>query len=66
MPSGAHIFEMEMATLEEVKAAENSMKRRSKGASPNGGFLYFWPVEFLEQISYSSLELRSGVFRKRR
>ena len=25
------------------------MKRRSKGASPNGGFLNFWPVEFLEQ-----------------
>src|ERR1035437_764497 len=31
------------------------MKRRSKGASPNGGFLYFRPVEFLEQSSYSSL-----------
>jgi len=37
------------------------MKRRSKGASPNGGFLYFRPVEFLEQSSYSSLELRLNV-----
>jgi len=37
------------------------MKRRSKDASPNGGFLYFWPVEFLEQRSYSSLELELNV-----
>src|ERR1022692_3591326 len=39
------------------------MKRRSKGASPNGGFLYFRPVEFLEQSSYSSLgaEIECGA-----
>lgn len=37
------------------------MKGRSKGASPECGFLSFRPVEFLEQSSYSSLELRLNV-----
>lgn len=37
------------------------MKQRSDGAPSNGGFLHFWPVEFLEQSSYASLELRLNV-----
>lgn len=42
------------------------MKRRSKGASPNGGFLYFRLVEFLEQslLSFSGAKIEGGVFTK--
>jgi hypothetical protein len=40
---------------------EKSVACGSKGASPKCGFLSFRPVEFFEQSSYSSLELRLNV-----
>jgi hypothetical protein len=43
------------------------MKRRSEGASPNGGFLYFRPVEFLEQslLFFSGAKIECGAFTNR-
>jgi hypothetical protein len=61
----SHLFYLPPVFLEVLrfvsKGEGQSIDQADPVSRPNGGFLYFRPVEFLEQSSYSSLELRLDV-----